>query len=831
VRRGFASHDLLMYARASSQDQKILMARILGLFLLLALALPTAGNAQTANFELAERFTTQKMNKMLGSLSVRPRWLEGESRFWYEYETPDGANWSMVDAARKTKRDLFDRDALAAQLSEHFRRPFNALNLDLDDFEYDTGKGLFTFHVDSIGFEYRFESRELVAGDSIPEEDPMRWATYSADSTWIAFSRTHNLYLMRGDDPDSTEYQLTTDGEQWYSYQGDDSDTTSTKRLRSRANWFEDEQKLYVRRQDRREVEDLWVINSLGDRPTLETYKYPMPGDEKVPQDEVWIFDVSSADSTIDSPAGGLRLDTDKWKDQSLGGVYFNKGGFFETETSDYLYFLRRDRPWQNVDVCRANTTTGEVEVLWSEESKPYHNTRYMDLVVINEGEEYLWFSERTGWGQLYRYDADGNLKNRVTEGYFTVGDIERVDTTAQVIYFEGWGREDGVNPYYAMKYRINFDGSGMKLLTPEAANHSFSMSDNHDFWVDNYSTVADAPKSVLRNRQGQVVLELEDSDLSPIVEAGWQAPETFSVKAADGQTDLWGVMWKPFDFDPEKTYPVISYVYPGPQTEPFPVGFSTSGRQVPLAQVGFVVVAFGNRGGSPMRSKYYHNFGYGNLRDYPLADNRYGLEQLAARNSFIDISRVGIYGHSGGGFMSTAALLSHPDFYDVAVSSAGNHDNNIYNMWWSEVHDGVESKTVTKKVEDEDDEGEELQEEEEEQELEQEEVDGDEEEEEVTTFSAHIDTNPSLAENLEGHLLLVHGDVDNNVHPANTIRLVNALIKAGKRFDFMLMPGKRHGFGSMTPYFERMTWYYFAEHLLGDYRTNVNFNIPDDDD
>lgn len=768
----------------------------------------TAGtaNAQNANFELAERFTQDRMNKMVGSTSVFPRWLEDENRFWYQYETPAGSNWYMVDATRGAKRELFNRDELAAELTEHFERPFNALDLDLDDFEYDIDKKLFTFHVDSIGFEYRFETRALVAGDSIEKEDPLRWATYSPDSTWIAFARNHDLYLMRNGDPDSTEIRLTEDGERWYSYQASDGDTTSTKRLRSRANWFEDEKKLYVRRQDRREVEDLWVINSLGKRPTLETYKYPMPGDEDVPQDEVWVFDVESQE--------GIRLDTDKWKDQSLGGAYFNKGGFFETETSDYLYFLRRDRTWAHVDVVKANTTTGETEVLWSETSEPYHNTRYMDLVVINEGEEFLWHSERTGWGQIYRYDGEGNLKNRVTDGFFVVGNIHRVDTLAQAIYFEGFGREEGVNPYFSMKYRINFDGSGMELLTPEEANHSFSMSDTHQYWVDNISRVDQAPRSVLRDRRGREVLELETTDLSRAMEAGWQAPEYFSVKAADGFTDLYGVMWKPFDFGPEKEYPVISYVYPGPQTEPWPIGFSFSRRQMPLAQVGFVVVAFGNRGGSPMRNKYYHNYGYGDLRDYPLADNKYGIQQLAERHAWVDDSRVGIYGHSGGGFMSTAALLTHPDFYDVAVSSAGNHDNNVYNIWWSEVHDGVESKTRKKKETVTDEEGEE------------EEVEVEEE-----YFEAKIDSNADLAGNLEGHLLLVHGDIDSNVHPANTMRLVDELIKAGKRFDMMLLPGQRHGFGSMTDYFERMTWYYFAEHLLGDYRTNVDFNIPEDDD
>jgi len=315
-----------------------------------------------------------------------------------------------------------------------------------------------------------------------------------------------------------------------------------------------------------------------------------------------------------------------------------------------------------------------------------------------------------------------------------------------------------------------------------------------------------------LRDGTGKVIANLQQTDISLMVEKGWKAPETFSVKAADGVTDLYGVMWKPHDFDSTKTYPIISYVYPGPQTEPFPSEFTVSGsraRTTSLAQVGFIVVAMGQRGGSPLRNKYYHNYGYGNMRDYPLADNKYGLEQLAARHPFIDANKVGIYGHSGGGFMSTAALLTYPEFYKVAVSSAGNHDNSVYNIWWGEVHNGVKEKrkTITK-------------------------MDSDsvEVKEEKITFEAPVEANMALAKNLQGKLLLVHGDMDNNVHPANTLRLADALIKAGKRFDMMMLPGRRHGFGPSQPYFDRMTWYYFAEHLLGDYRTNVDFNLPEVD-
>jgi dipeptidyl aminopeptidase/acylaminoacyl peptidase len=772
-------------------------------FMLSIAVLPGTLSAQVApNFELAERFTGDNMQKMTGSTNFRANWIEDQERFWYEWETNNGKTWVFVDAARQQLRPLFDTQEMAAQLSETFNRGFDANNLELRGFDYDTDRQLFSFHVDSIEFKYYIDRSELVKGDSLEAETREPWATYSPDSTWIAFARQHDLYVMRADDPDSTEIRLTEDGERWYSFQQNHGDTTSTERLRARVNWFEDSKKLYVKRQDWREVDELWVINTVSRRPELETYKYNMPGEKNHYQDEILVFDMDTREH--------VRLDTDKWPDQSLGGAYFNSGGIFTTEKSDYLYVLRRTRTWDEIDVLKANTSTGEVGVLWSETSKPYFNTRYAQLAIINEGEEYIWWSERTGWGQLYRYDSNGNLRNRITTGHFMVGDIAAIDTTAQTIYFEGLGAESDRNPNHSHYYKVNFNGSGQQLVTPENANHSVSMSDSRRFFVDSFSRPDLPPKAVLRDNRGRELMQLEETDLTSLYAAGYNLPEEFSVKAADGITDLYGVMWKPANFDPEKKYPIISYVYPGPQVEPYPRSFSVGGtaaRAHSLAQVGFVVVAMGNRGGTPLREKWYHNYGYGNLRDYALADNRYGIEQLGATRPYIDLSRVGIYGHSGGGFMSTAALLSYPDFYKVAVSSAGNHDNNVYNIWWSEVHHGVQAKTDSVTVKGEN---------------------GEETKEERTTFSSRIPSNAELASNLQGRLLLVHGEMDNNVHPANTYRLADALLREGKRFDMMIFPEARHGFGRYTAYFERMLWDYFAEHLMGYYPENIDYNLPD---
>ena len=366
-----------------------------------------------------------------------------------------------------------------------------------------------------------------------------------------------------------------------------------------------------------------------------------------------------------------------------------------------------------------------------------------------------------------------------------TIVEIEGVDEKTRTVYFTANGKEAGEDPYHLHFYKAGLDGSGVKLLNSGDFDHAVVLDDANKFFINNSSRVNTVPVSALYDANGKKIMELEKADLSALMQAGYKFPEPFTAKADDGVTDLYGVMYKPFDFDSTKKYPIIAYVYPGPQTESVNKAFGRSMDRIDrLAQFGFVVVTLGNRGGHPSRSKWYHNYGYGNLRDYGLADKKAAVEQLADRFKFIDINRVGIHGHSGGGFMSTAAMLVYPDFFKVAVSSAGNHDNSVYNRWWSEQHHGVKEVIGDK---------------------------GD------TSFLYNIEKNPDLAKNLKGHLMLSHGDVDNNVHPSNTIRMANALIKANKRFDLVLLPGQRHGYGDMTEYFFWRQADYFAEHLLGD--------------
>ena len=359
---------------------------------------------------------------------------------------------------------------------------------------------------------------------------------------------------------------------------------------------------------------------------------------------------------------------------------------------------------------------------------------------------------------------------------------------------FEGYGKEEGINPNYRFYYRVNFDGSGMRLLTPGDGYHSVEFGRGEPYFVDTYSRVDMAPVSVVRNMEGKLLVELEKVDVRKMERIGWKAPRRIQVKAANGVTDLYGVMYTPFAMDSARSYPIIAYVYPGPQEDQVPQAFALDDNSnQSLAQLGFVVVHVGFRGGNMFRGRNFYNFGYGNLRDYALEDCKYMIEQLADRYRFIDLDRVGIYGHSGGGFMAATSLLTYPDFYKVAVAASGNYDNNIYTKWWGEMYHGVKIKKGNEQ--------------------------GDKK---SYIFESEIPTTIELASRLKGKLLLITGDMDNNVHPANTMRLAHALIEADKRFDMLVVPGADHGIES--PYYYNVVRHYFAEHLMGESMDGADF-------
>jgi len=797
-----------------------------------------AANAPKANYQLASRFSPNKLKKMVYSLTVDPHWLKLSKRFWYVYESPLGKEWYLVDPAAKTKKTLFNSTQLAAEITTIMRDPFDAQHLPVENLKFSKDEKSISFELKSSIDELKKDRKDKKAADSMqkktfffnydlaaakltevknyekPKAKP-EWGAVAPDSSAIIFSRNYNLYWMdkanylkavkNEDDSTIVEQQLTKDGVKFYAY-GDDGDGENNeenekknkKRRSARVLWSPDAKHFVLNRVDSRKVKDLWVINNVAPgRPTLETYKYEMPGEKNSPIEEILLFDFAAKSFR--------KIDISAFKDQSIGlwpAPQLQRDRDNEFRPSLWLgnnskfYFSRTSRDLKRVDICTVDINTGGVKAVIDERFNTYVEINRPG--IVKGGSEIIHWSERDGWGHFYLFDGAGKLKNQITKGAFHCESIVNIDEKNRVLYFTANGREAKEDPYYLHLYKISFDGSGMKLLNGGDFDHQISMNDEATYTVDNFSRVNTVPQSVLLDKNGNKVMLLEKADLSLLMTAGYKFPEPFKVKADDGITDIYGVMYKPFDFDPKKKYPIIEYVYPGPQTEAVNKAFNKSmDRTERLAQFGYIVITVGNRGGNPARSKWYHTFGYGNLRDYGLADKKAAIEQLADKYSFIDASKVGITGHSGGGFMSTAAMLVYPDFFKAAVSNAGNHDNSIYNRWWSEKHHGVKEIVSAK---------------------------GD------TTFQYSIDKNPDLARNLKGHLMLMTGDVDNNVHPANTIRVANALMKAGKRFEFVIIPGQRHAFGPMTEYAFWKLADHFNKYLIGDFSHADETNIVEMD-
>ncbi len=853
-----------------------------GVALVLLIGTLAQGNTETAtstpqaNYKLANKYSKSNLAPLTYSDTVTPSWIGKTDSFWYSYRTSKGVRFWRVDPQKKTKEPLFDHDKLASLLAELSRKPVDANLLPLTRGQINSDGTKFTFVSMEMQYEYDLKNEKLVSKGKAPAAAPGGGAAplgergkgkrreaeaddevsqekqqkeeqkeeqkqekdiedktkgpaekgtlgratraMSPDRKSVLLVKNHNLYLAEvGKEKEAVP--LTKDGVEDYGFYLAPSFSiggggrnvrggtagSGPPPLRA-GTWAKDSNSFYAYRQDKRGIKELFVINSLATpRPTLEKYPYPMPGEDAIRKTELHVGTREAKTLVRVAP---------KWRDESYSDLHWGK-------KEGELRFLRRDRLLRNLELCALNVATGECRTLISEGFENA-NIEYQQPRYLEETDEMIWWSERSGWGHFYLYDRDGKLKNAITSGQFRASRIVHLDEKERRMWFLGNGREPNENIYYQHLYSVKLDGTDLRLLDPGNAYHLSYLSPTRKYLVANASRVDRAPESCVRDADGNKVMDLEKADLSRLEEFGWRLPETFQVKAADGVTDLYGNLWKPFDFDPKKKYPIIAYVYPGPQQEGLTHTFSAFSSNMQLAQLGFIVIQVGHRGGAPTRSKAYASYGYFNLRDYGLADKKTAIEQLAARYPWIDITKVGIYGHSGGGFMTAAALMQKPynEFFKVGVASAGNHDNNIYNNVWSERYHGMKEILVKEETK--------------ERETEQDKTKGNANEKEKATpaappplpkskFEIKVPTNAELAENLKGRLLLVHGELDNNVHPANTMRLVDALIKANKRFDMLILPATRHGFGSYQPYFQQRMWEYFAEHLLGDRRSGVD--------
>jgi dipeptidyl aminopeptidase/acylaminoacyl peptidase len=738
---------------------------------------PRGGGGSDAGGRLcpAERFLTWNISPLLVNDTGSPNWIEDTDRFWYRVTREVGAEFMLVDPRANEHRLLFENDRLAAAMSMAADTTYDPVDLPFQNFELIENEQVIRFNVGDRRFDCHIVQYECTISE---RERPESGFSVSPDSTWEVFSHEYDLYLRPHGGGDTI--QLTTDGEEFWQYglsAPNAGQIRSGNRRTPNVQWSPDSRRIVTPRTDERGVEHMPMYSSTPSRPEAYSYPYALPGDSIIPRPHYYVIDIPDGTTrkleldpelVFVSPAGGPDSTWAPYDQERLRMLAFTRG--------------RHDGHLLEVDVA-----TAEVNVLTNEHSDTFIDMSHggpSNWAIANGGEDIIWFSQRDGWGHLYRFGPDGELKNQITRGGWVVAHIQYVDDDADRIYFTAWGREEGRNPYHAHLYRVNFDGSGLQLLTPEDGNHQISFSPGGDFFVDTYSQVDQPPVTVLRRASdGNVIRTLEETDISGLLEIGWRPPTPFKVKDRNGVHDIYGHMYRPSHFDPDRKYPIINFIYPGPQTgSTRGWGFTLeywAARLQALSELGFVVLAIDHLG-TPQRSKAFHDNYYGNLGENGIPDHIAAIRQLARQHSFMDLDRVGIYGGSGGGFASTRAIFEFPDVFHVAVSSAGNHDNRTYHYTWGEKYHGLL------------------------------EVD-----EETGEDSYVIQSNAELAGNLEGKLFLIHGDLDDNVHPAMTLQVVHALVEANKTFDLLILPDRDHGM--REPYVIRRTWDYFVRHLLGE--------------
>ena len=602
----------------------------------------------------------------------------------------------------------------------------------------------------------------------------------SPDGSREAFIRDWNLWLR--DVASGKETQLTFDGKPDYGYATDNAGWKHTDE--AILVWSPDGRKIATFQQDQRKTSTMTLVATNAGQPKVEQWKYPFVGDKDVTMIERVIIDLSAATpKTI-----RLQLPPDQHRSTCSDDIACSEGWEDVQWAKDgkTLAFVSTDRGHKSATLRVADAATGKVRDVHTETVKTqYQSAPALDSVnwrYLPESNEFLWFSQKSDWGHLYLHDlATGKEKRQITSGDWNVAQIGHLDPASRTLWFRGVGREVGRDPYFVHYYKVGMDGGDVQLLTPENANHAITVSKDGKRFVDVVSTIDTAPVAVVRDADGKQLAELARTDLSRLKAAGWVAPESFTVKARDGKTDLYGQLFKPSNFDAKKKYPIVTYIYPGPQVGSIRSrSFSAAhGDHQALAELGFIVIAVDGMG-TPMRSKSFQDAWYGDMADNTLPDQVAALKQLAARHPWIDATRTGMWGHSGGGNATATALFRYPEVYKVGIAESGNHDNLAYEDDWGERYHGLlETK-----------------------------ADG--------TSNYTGQDNAAYAKNLQGKLFLLHGMMDDNVPPQSTLLVVDALMKANKDFDLLLLPHARHGFGKDSYYVMRKRWDYFVQHLLG---------------
>lgn len=733
----------------------------------------------TEDYEQAQRFLSTNAEQLIDHASVRPNWLPND-RFWYRDLTANGSEFILVDPAKGTRTTAFNHQRLADSLSKVTGKKYAAATLPFQTIRFSPDEKAIIVQVGGKQWKSNLQTYQITADSSPVTSSPESGGrpsrgeggieVLSPDRKRAAFIKDYNLWVR--DVQTGKETQLTTDGIKDFGYATDNAGWKSSDR--AILAWSPDSKKIATFRQDQRQVSDMYLVTTNVGKPTLKQWKYPLPGDKDIPT-------IARVIIEVDNPKViALQIPPDPHR-ATLSDDIASSGTFDDvnwTEDGAKLAFVSTSRDHKEEKIRIADAATGAVREVFHETVPTQYesgwgaiNWRYLD-----KSNEFIWFSERDNWGHLYLYDATtGKLKNQITKGDWLVTKLLKVDEKKRVLYFMANGRQ-AVNPYFGQLCKIGFDGKNFAVLTPEEGNHQITLSPSGNYFVDSYSKPDVPPVTVLRNAEGKLIATLEKADISRLTAMGWQPPVPIVLKAHDGKTDIYGLMYRPTKLDPAKKYPIIDYIYPGPQGGS--VGnwsFSAARKDnQSLAELGFIVVEIEGTS-NPLRSKSFHDMSYGNMAINTLPDQITGIRQLAQKFGYIDTTRVGIWGHSGGGFATATAMFRYPDFFKVGISESGNHDNRNYEDDWGERYNGL-----------------------------------------AANADYEAQANQNYAKNLKGKLMLAHGMLDNNVPPYNTLLVVEALEKANKDYDLVIFPNSAHGFGAYNPYMMRRRWDYFVRNLQG---------------
>ena len=722
-----------------------------------------------SDYQRSERQLSAHTNKLVYGTLESSKWL-GDNRLFYKTAVKGGHQFVVADAVNGTKTPAFDHEALAKALSSE-ENTYSAITLPFKYVKFSKNNQQIHFRIGKNAMQCQLTP---IHCDKAPATFTRPGQVISPDAKQAAFIKDNNLWLIDLTTGDKT--QLTKNGEQDFGYA-----TNNAGWLRSKTPvmlWSPDSKKIATFQHDSRDVKSMHLVSTNVGHPTLDSWKYPLPGDKNIFMLERVIIDVDSKKV--------VRLkDKPDFQRSTVTDHVYSRGKMLDVQwnkSSDSLAYVSVTRDHNQATLKIADAKTGNVATILSEKASTFFESGKgkANWHFLPKSNEVIWFSQRNDWGHLYLYDlGTGTLKNAVTKGNWNVLQVRAIDEKSRELYFTAAGREQG-DPYFQYFYKAKFDGSELTLLTPEHGDHSVKLSDDNSYFSDSYSTPNTPAISVIRDVNANVSIALEKTNISELQATAWRAPEAFVVKDRDGKYDIHGLMYKPSNFDPSKKYPVINYLYPGPQTGSIGSrSFRASrGDKQAMAELGFILIEI-DALGTPMRSKSFHEFYYGDMGDSGVPDQVAAIKQLGKKYTWIDLDKVGIWGHSGGGFASTNAILRYPQFYKVAVSGAGNHDNRNYADPWGEKWQGLFKKN------------------------------------EDGTTNYDNQSNPLFVDGLKGKLLLAHGTLDDNVPPFNTLIVVDALIKANKDFDLLMLPNRRHGF-SREPYMMRKRWDYFVEHLMG---------------